>query len=66
MGKCVLNLAPGEPLALVQEFPFFENPIKLDHLLLSALNLSVPNLINGFLFHAVRFDIFRCQLIFDL
>ena len=30
MRKFLLNLAPGEPLALVQEMPFFDSPIKSD------------------------------------
>jgi hypothetical protein len=50
MRKFLLNLAPGEPLALVQELPCFEDSIKLDPLLLSALDLSVHNMIIGFLF----------------
>jgi hypothetical protein len=29
MRKFLLNLAPGEPLALVQELPCFDNMIKL-------------------------------------
>jgi hypothetical protein len=47
MRKFLLNLAPGEPLALVQELPFFDDSIKLDPLLLSALHLFVHNLIIG-------------------
>jgi hypothetical protein len=47
MRKFLLNLAPGEPLALVQELPCFDDSIKLDPLLLSALNLSIHNLIIG-------------------
>jgi hypothetical protein len=35
MRKFLLNLAPGEPLALVQEFPCFDNSIKMDPLLAS-------------------------------
>ena len=35
MRKFLLNLAPGEPLSLVQEFSYFDNPIKLDHMLLN-------------------------------
>jgi hypothetical protein len=52
MRKFLLNLAPGEPLALVQELPCFDDSIKLDPLLLSALDLSVHNLIIGCLLYA--------------
>jgi hypothetical protein len=45
MRKFLLNLAPGEPLALVQELPCFDDSIKLDPLLLSALDLSFHNII---------------------
>jgi hypothetical protein len=43
----MLNLALGEPLALVHELPFFDDSIKLDPLLSSALVLSVQNMIIG-------------------
>jgi hypothetical protein len=33
MRKFLLKLAPGEPLALVQEMPYFDDSIKLDPLL---------------------------------
>jgi hypothetical protein len=62
MSKFLLNLAPGEPLALVQELPFFDDWIKLDPLLLSALDLCVHNLIIGFLFYAVGVELCWCQL----
>ena len=45
----MLSLAPGEPLAFVQELPYFDDSIKLDPLLSSALDLFVHNLIIGFL-----------------
>jgi hypothetical protein len=45
MRKFLLNLAPGEPLALVQELPCFDDSIKLDPLLSSALDLCVHNMI---------------------
>jgi hypothetical protein len=66
MGKHLLNLTTGEPLALVQEFPYFDNSIKLDPLLASALNLSVPDLIHGCMFHEVRVDIYQCQLLYNI
>jgi hypothetical protein len=50
MRKFLLNLAPGEPISLVQELPFFDDSIKLDPLLSSALDLFVHNLIIGCLF----------------
>jgi hypothetical protein len=64
MRKFLLNLAPGEPLALVQEMPCFDDLIKLDPLLSSALDLSIHNLIIGFLLYAVGVDLFWCQLFF--
>jgi hypothetical protein len=64
MRKFLLNLAPGEPLALVQELPCFDDSIKLDPLLLSDLNLSVQNLIIGFLLYAFGVEISWCQLFY--
>jgi hypothetical protein len=64
--KFILNLALGEPLTLVQEFPYLDNPIKLDPLLVSALDLCVYYLINGFLLHEVMVDIYWFQLFYDL
>ena len=53
MRKLLLNLVPGEPLSLVQELASFDNPIQLDPLLASVLNLHVHDTIFGGLFHAV-------------
>ena len=64
MRKFLLNLAPGEPLALVEELPCFDDSIKLDPLLSSALDLCVHNLIIGFLLDAVRVEICWFQLFF--
>jgi hypothetical protein len=61
MRKFLLNLAPGEPLALVQELPCFDDSIKLDPLLLSALDLSVHNMIIGCLLYAVGVELCWCQ-----
>jgi hypothetical protein len=47
MGKFLLNLAPSEPLALVQELPHFDNMIKLKLLLASSIDLCVHDLITG-------------------
>jgi hypothetical protein len=58
----LLNLALGEPLALVQELPYFDDSIKLDPLLLSALDLCVHNMIIGFLLYAFRVELCWCQL----
>jgi hypothetical protein len=62
MRKFLLNLAPGEPLALVQELPCFDDSIKMDPFLLSALDLCVHNLITGFLLYAVGVELCWCQL----
>jgi hypothetical protein len=64
MRKFLLNLALGEPLALVQELPCFDDSIKLDPLLSSDLDLCVHNLIVGFLLYAVVVEICWCQLLF--
>jgi hypothetical protein len=40
----MLNLAPCQPLALVQEMPCFNDLIKIDPLLSSALDLCVQML----------------------
>jgi hypothetical protein len=54
MRKFLLNLAPGEPLALVQKLPCFDDLIKLDHLLSSALDLCVHNLITRCMLYAIE------------
>jgi hypothetical protein len=66
MRKFLLNLAPGEPLALVQELPCFDNSIKRDPLLEISLDLCVHNQINVFMLHAVRFELYWCQLFYYL
>jgi hypothetical protein len=66
MRKLLLNLAPGEPLALVQELPCFDNLIELDPLLDISLDMCVHNLISGFMFHAVKFELYWCQFFFYL
>ena len=52
MGKLLLNLVPSEPLALVQYLAHFDNPIYLDLLLVSFLDLCVHNLNICGMFHA--------------
>ena len=64
--KFLLNLAPGEPLALVQELPCFDNSIKMDPLLSRALDPCVHNMITGFLLNSFRVDLCWCQLLFYL
>jgi hypothetical protein len=63
MRKFIFNLASGEPLALVQELPCFDNLIKLDTVMVSALDLCVHDLISGCLFHAAKFELCWCQLL---
>jgi hypothetical protein len=58
MRKFLLNLALGEPLALVQELLCFDSSIKLDPLLSSTLDLCVHNMITGFLLYAVRVELY--------
>jgi hypothetical protein len=63
MRKFLLNLAPGEPLSLVQELPCFDNPIKLDPLLTSSLDLCVQDIISGFIFHVFMVDILLVSIV---
>jgi hypothetical protein len=62
------NLALGEPLALVQELPCLDNLIKLDPLLVSALDMCVHYLISGCMFHVVRLSFVgaNCCAIFEV
>jgi hypothetical protein len=64
MRKFLLNLAPGEPLALVQELPYFDDSIKMDPLLSSALDICVHNQIIGCLLYAFKVELYWCQLFF--
>jgi hypothetical protein len=66
MRKFLLNLALGEPLALVQELPYFDNSIKMDPLLVSALDLFVHNMITGCMLYAVEVELCWCHLFFYL
>ena len=66
MRKFLLNLVLSEPLALVQELPYFDNLIKLDPLLTGALDLCVHNMITRFLLYAVKVEIYWCQLFYYL
>jgi hypothetical protein len=60
MRKFLLNLAPVEPLALVQELACFDDLIKLDPLLSSAFDLCVHNLITGCLLHVLMAELCWC------
>jgi hypothetical protein len=62
----MLNLAPIEPLSLVEEIPCLDNLIKIDPLLASALDLCFHYLISGCMFYAVRVEICWCHLFCDL
>jgi hypothetical protein len=62
----MLNLSLGEPLAWCRSFLCLDNPIKLDPLLASSLELCVHYLINGCMFHVVRVELCWCQLFCDL
>ena len=64
MRKFLLNLAPGEPLGLVQELPYFDDSIKLDPLLSSALDMCFHNMIIIFLLYALRVELYWCQMFF--
>ena len=64
--KLLLDLALGEPLALVLELTCFDNSIKLDLFMSSYLDLCVHNMITRFLLHAVKVEIYWCQLLYDL
>jgi hypothetical protein len=64
MRKFLLNLAPGEPLALVQELPCFDDSIKLDPFFSSALDISIHNMIIGCLWYVVRVEFYWCHLFF--
>jgi hypothetical protein len=66
MRKFLLNLALGEPLALVQELPGFDNSIKLDPLLASAPDMCVQDLITGCMLYTVSVELCWCQLFYYL
>ena len=62
----MLNFSPGEPLALVQELSYLDNPIKLDPMLESSLDLCVHYMISGCMFHAIKVELSWFQLFYDL
>jgi hypothetical protein len=58
----MLNLAPGEPLALEQELYGFDNSIKLDPLLVTSLDLFFHNQITRCMLYAFGVELCWCQL----
>ena len=60
----MLNLALGEPLALVQELPCLDDSIKLDPLFSSALDMGVHNMIIGGLLYEVGVELCWFHLFF--
>jgi hypothetical protein len=63
MRKLLLNLTPGEPLALMKKLPCFDDPIEFDSLLVGVLCLGVHDLINCHMFDAGRIEFCRGQLL---
>jgi hypothetical protein len=63
MGKLLLNLTPGEPLALMKKLPCFDDPIELDVLLVGALHLEVHDPINCRMFNAFEIEFCRGQVL---
>lgn len=57
-----LNLVYGEPLSLVQEFTSFNNPIQLDPLMASVIDISAHYSISCGLFHVFSIELCWCQL----
>jgi hypothetical protein len=62
MENFLLNLTPGEPLALVKKLSFFDNWIELYALLEGALCLVFDDLIHCSLLNAVMIEFCRCQM----
>jgi hypothetical protein len=58
MGKLPLNLTLGEPLALMNKFPRFDDPRDLDVLLVGSLRPGVHDTINYHLFNAVKIEFY--------
>jgi hypothetical protein len=54
MGKLLLNLTPGEPLALMKKFPCFDNLIELDGKFEGVIFLGVHDVIKCPMFVAVK------------
>jgi hypothetical protein len=56
----VLNFSPDEPLALVAELPCLDKLIKLDPMMVNALDLCFHYIIVGCILHAVMIDLCWC------
>jgi hypothetical protein len=63
MGRHLLNLTFGESLALVKEFPCFNDLIELDVLLVGSLHLFVHDLIVYHLLTIGRFEFCRGKVL---
>lgn len=63
MGKPLLILAPGEPLALMKKFPYFDNLVEFYVLSVSILCLGVHDFIHCIIFKAIRNDFNGDQLL---
>jgi hypothetical protein len=63
MVKRMLNLTPGEPLALMKKLPYFDDPIELDGLLAGVICLGVHDTINCLLSDVVVIEFYRGQLL---
>jgi hypothetical protein len=63
MGKLLLNLTLGEPLALVKKLSFFDEPIELDVILVDYLHIGVHDLIKCIIFNAAKIDLCRGQVL---
>lgn len=66
MGKFLLNLVYGEPLALVKDLAFFDNSIWLYLLLESVLDIFLHDLISFGLLDATLGELCLCQFPSDV
>jgi hypothetical protein len=63
MGKILLNLDFGEPLALLKKFPYFDNMVELYVLLVVRLHLVVHDMIDYIFLKEDMIDLCRGQLL---
>jgi hypothetical protein len=54
MGKFLLDLIPSELLAIVKKLLYFDNPVELYILLVSALHFSIHDLVYCILFNEIK------------
>jgi len=59
----LLNLAPGEPIALVKKLPYFEKLVELYVLLVSILCFGVHDIIHYKLLNELRIEFYGHQLL---